>query len=307
MLPVKLIVALCVSAGVALAQNPIFGQCGGINWTGATTCAEGSSCVVQNPFFSQCVPSTGTGTTTPLPPTTTPSSTIKSTTSSTSTRTTTSPTTTSTGTTGLNIRLLPLGDSITYGFTSSDGNGYRAALHDMLQPGNTLDFIGSIKSGTMVDNDNEGHIGAIISQIAQSATNALALPARPNVVLLMAGTNDILDNISSGAPALLSSLIDTIFSTCPDAAVLVATLTPLTTTSTIQASVDTFNAAVTQLVNTRKAAGQHILLANMAPALGAGDLIDGIHPTDAGYVKMANVWFPVVQQAAKNGWIGKPV
>jgi hypothetical protein len=83
--------------------------------------------------------------------------------------------------TGLNIRLLPLGDSITWGFTSSDGNGYRLALHNLLQTGNTLDFIGSLKSGTMVDNDNEGHIGATIAQIAQSATNSLALPARPNV------------------------------------------------------------------------------------------------------------------------------
>jgi hypothetical protein len=196
-----------------------------------------------------------------------------------------------------------------------------------LQTGNTIDFIGSIKSGTMVDNDNEGHIGAIISQIAQSATNALALPARPNVrlfivhfqapnsnvdnfictqvVLLMAGTNDVLDNISSGAPAQISSLIDTIFTTCPDAALIVASLTPLTGTG-LQANVDTFNTALTQLVNTRKAAGQHILLASMSSVL-ASDLIDGIHPTDAGYVKMANAWFPVIQQAAKNGWIGKPV
>ncbi|KAJ7766054.1 SGNH hydrolase-type esterase domain-containing protein [Mycena metata] len=282
------------------------------------------SCVVQNPFFSQvgcghyaphtkfkisflqCVPTTGTTVppTSSVPSTTTVSSTIRSTT--TISKTTSSPVTTSTATTSLNIRLLPLGDSITYGFTSSDGNGYRSVLHDMLQPNNTLNFIGSIQSGTMVDNDNEGHIGAIISQIAGFATNPLALPARPNVVLLMAGTNDILDNIQSGAPALISSLMDTIFSSCPDAALIVATLTPLTTTTTIQPSVDAFNANLTQIVNTRREAGQHILLASMASIL-ASDLIDGIHPTDAGYVKMANAWFPVVEQAVKNGWIGTPV
>ncbi|KAJ7028343.1 lipolytic enzyme [Mycena alexandri] len=318
---VNILLSLCVSAGLAVAQSPIFGQCGGINWTGPTTCAVNSVCVVQNPFFSQarghyaphatsklsfiqCVPTIGTTIppTSSLPPTTT-ISTIRSTT--TISTTTSAPVTTSTSTTGLNIRLLPLGDSITYGFTSTDGNGYRSVLHNMLQPNNTLNFIGSIQSGTMVDNDNEGHIGAIISQIAGFATNPLALPARPNVVLLMAGTNDILDNIQSGAPALISSLMDTIFSICPDAALIVATLTPLTTTSTIQPSVDTFNAALTQIVNTRRAAGQHILLASMASIL-ASDLIDGIHPTDAGYVKMANAWLPVVEQAAKNGWIGTP-
>lgn len=29
-------------------------QCGGENWTGATTCESGSSCVKQNSFYSQC-------------------------------------------------------------------------------------------------------------------------------------------------------------------------------------------------------------------------------------------------------------
>ncbi|KAJ6529233.1 SGNH hydrolase-type esterase domain-containing protein [Mycena capillaripes] len=277
-----------------------------MGWTGPTTCVADTVCVVQNPFYSQCLPNTA------LPPSTTITSTVKSSTTSVSTTvsrstgTTSAPTSTSTSTTGLNIRLLPLGDSITYGFTSSDGNGYRSTLHNLLQTGNTLDFIGSIKSGTMLDNDNEGHIGAIIQQIAQSATNALALPARPNVVLLMAGTNDILDNINATAIAQISTLMDTIFTTCPDAALIVATLTPLTTTAQAQAGVGPFNQALTQLVNTRAAAGQHILLASMASVL-ASDLIDGIHPTDAGYVKMANAWFPVIQQAAKNGWIGKPV
>ncbi|KAJ7173061.1 lipolytic enzyme [Mycena crocata] len=293
------LISLCISTRLAFAQIPEWGQCGGMGWTGATTCATGTVCTFQNAFYSLCIPGTA------APPSTTGTTTARTTTSTSATRstgTTSAPTSTSTST-GLDIRLLPLGDSITYGFTSSDGNGYRSILHNLLQTGNTIDFIGSSKSGTMVDNDNEGHIGAIVSQIAQSATNAAALPARPNVVLLMAGTNDVIDGISSTAPAQLSTLIDTIFSICPDAALIVATLTPLTTG---QAGVDTFNQAVSQLVNTRKAAGQHILLASMASVLGS-DLIDGIHPTDAGYVKMANAWFPVIQQAAKNGWIGKPV
>ncbi|KAJ7154792.1 glycoside hydrolase [Mycena filopes] len=79
-----LVLALAIAS--TLAQAPIFGQCGGQNWTGPTTCATGSACVVQNPFFSQCVP--GAATTTPAPPTSTTSattSTTKTTTSVTST------------------------------------------------------------------------------------------------------------------------------------------------------------------------------------------------------------------------------
>jgi lysophospholipase L1-like esterase len=119
----------------------------------------------------------------------------------------------------------------------------------------------------------------------------------------MAGTNDVIQGFGTAGPAQLSTLIDTIFTTCPDAALIVSTLIPLTSNQT---GVDLFNQAVTQMVNTRKVAGQHILLASMASIL-ASDLIDGIHPTDAGYVKVGNAWFPVIQQAAKNGWIGKPL
>ncbi|KAI5918488.1 glycosyl hydrolase family 61-domain-containing protein [Camillea tinctor] len=33
----------------------LYGQCGGINYTGATQCASGSTCKVQNDYYSQCV------------------------------------------------------------------------------------------------------------------------------------------------------------------------------------------------------------------------------------------------------------
>ncbi|KAI3317188.1 glycosyl hydrolase family 61-domain-containing protein [Xylariaceae sp. AK1471] len=39
--------------GIAAAQT-LYGQCGGINWTGAATCAQGT-CTVMNPYYSQCV------------------------------------------------------------------------------------------------------------------------------------------------------------------------------------------------------------------------------------------------------------
>jgi hypothetical protein len=32
-----------------------FGQCGGINFLGATSCVSGTTCTVQNPFYSQCL------------------------------------------------------------------------------------------------------------------------------------------------------------------------------------------------------------------------------------------------------------
>ncbi|EMD33932.1 glycoside hydrolase family 10 protein [Gelatoporia subvermispora B] len=43
----------------AVAQSAVWGQCGGIGWTGPTTCDSGSSCVVSNPYYSQCLPGAG--------------------------------------------------------------------------------------------------------------------------------------------------------------------------------------------------------------------------------------------------------
>ncbi|THU98031.1 hypothetical protein K435DRAFT_721189 [Dendrothele bispora CBS 962.96] len=56
--------------GVVSAQSPTWGQCGGIGWSGAKTCASGSSCTVVNPYYSQCIPGSSAPTTTsaPAPP-----------------------------------------------------------------------------------------------------------------------------------------------------------------------------------------------------------------------------------------------
>ncbi|KFY88810.1 hypothetical protein V498_06670 [Pseudogymnoascus sp. VKM F-4517 (FW-2822)] len=37
------------------ATAPKYGQCGGIGWTGPTTCASGSTCKVSGDYYSQCL------------------------------------------------------------------------------------------------------------------------------------------------------------------------------------------------------------------------------------------------------------
>ncbi|PPQ91723.1 hypothetical protein CVT25_012864 [Psilocybe cyanescens] len=61
---------------LAIAQSGAYGQCGGIGWTGATTCISGFTCTVGNPYYSQCLPGTASPSTTTTPArTTTPAST----------------------------------------------------------------------------------------------------------------------------------------------------------------------------------------------------------------------------------------
>ncbi|KAI0348812.1 hypothetical protein OH77DRAFT_1594571 [Trametes cingulata] len=48
--------ATVVLVRVVAAQQPVWAQCGGIGWTGLTTCASGSTCTVLNDWYSQCIP-----------------------------------------------------------------------------------------------------------------------------------------------------------------------------------------------------------------------------------------------------------
>ncbi|KAJ5683375.1 endo-beta-1-4-glucanase B [Penicillium macrosclerotiorum] len=43
------------TGSTATATAAHWGQCGGIGWTGATTCASGYTCQVQNAYYSQCL------------------------------------------------------------------------------------------------------------------------------------------------------------------------------------------------------------------------------------------------------------
>ncbi|KAG8876722.1 hypothetical protein FRB97_003982 [Tulasnella sp. 331] len=94
-------------------------QCGGIGWTGSTTCTSPCACVYSNPYYSQCVPSTSTTSSTTAKTSST-SSTTKVT-SSTKTTTSTSASASVTATTGSKY-WFSFGDSYTQtGFNYSTG------------------------------------------------------------------------------------------------------------------------------------------------------------------------------------------
>jgi lysophospholipase L1-like esterase len=207
---------------------------------------------------------------------------------------------------GAPLRILPIGDSITWGRWGSDGNGYRLDLLNLLS-GNTVTYIGSQHSGTMGSNDNsEGYIGYIIYQIAGNLSLSGTLAQQPNIVLIMAGTNDIIIDIAvDTAPARLGVLIDGVITACPNATILVAEITPILD-SDAQARADTYNAAIPLLVEKRVSAGSQVLAVNMSSYLTSADLADGLHPNDEGYAKMANAWYEGIQKVADKGWIQAP-
>ena len=90
------------------------------------------------------------------------------------------------------IRVLPLGDSITYGLRVA--GGYRAPLHQLLtNAGYSVDFVG-LRNGNgatnLPDSDHEGHPGWRIDQIDSIMLSVFDATVDPNIILVLIGTND---------------------------------------------------------------------------------------------------------------------
>ncbi|MFJ8822732.1 ricin-type beta-trefoil lectin domain protein [Streptomyces sp. NPDC102467] len=204
------------------------------------------------------------------------------------------------------LRLMPLGNSITWGVGSPSGNSYRGFLGNKLAAqGHTLDFVGSGRNGSMSDPDNEGHSGWRIDQIASIADSVLP-QYRPNVITLEIGTNDLNGSYQvPTAPDRMSALIDQVLRAAPDATVLVGTVI-VSTSATEEAYRPEFNQKLTQIVQSKAAAGKHVRLVDMG-ALTAADLSDALHPNDSGFSKMADAFDAGVQAADAAGWIAPPV
>jgi lysophospholipase L1-like esterase len=202
------------------------------------------------------------------------------------------------------VRVMPLGDSITEG-TQVPG-GYRIGLWQRFTgAGYRVDLVGSQFNGPtgLGDHDHQGHPGWRIDQIDAQILTWLR-NTTPRTVLLHIGTNDILQNFNvAGAPARLSTLVDRITATVPNADVFVATIIPLANSGQ-EAAVRTFNATIPGMVQSKVNAGKHVHLVDMHAALTTADLLDGIHPTATGYDKMAAAWFTALRSVP--GSIGDP-
>jgi lysophospholipase L1-like esterase len=208
--------------------------------------------------------------------------------------------------TAAGVRIMPLGDSITDG--SQVPGGYRIELWRRLvsQDRLAVDFVGSLRNGPpeLGDRDHEGHSGWRIDEVAASVDDWLARH-RPEIVLLMIGTNDMLQNHAVGtAPARLGELLDRITRQLPMATVLVATLPPL---AGVEANrrVAAFNRALPAVVQARAAAGRRVRLVDVAARLTPADLDDGVHPSARGQGTIAEAWHralaPVLRPGAGGG------
>ncbi|CRG86502.1 hypothetical protein PISL3812_03508 [Talaromyces islandicus] len=204
------------------------------------------------------------------------------------------------------LRTLPLGASITWGYRSQDGNGYREFLrNNMTAAGWEVNMIGSLRHGSMPDNDNEGHVGLRVDQVAKKAE--LSIPKKPNLILINAGTNDAVQHYKvSTAGERMDDLLDRLYEAIPGTTIILSTLLP---SKRVPRTAAKISAQYRTIVEQRQNASQRIILADMSKgddALTTNELIDKTHPTEFGYSKMALIWWNAIQEAESKGFLSAP-
>lgn len=144
--------------------------------------------------------------------------------------------------------------------------------------------IGSMQSGNMTNNQNDGFVGWTISEIANGTKPTLAQV--PNVILLHAGTNDM--NLDpprqpyDTAPERLGDLLDELLSAVPGTTIVVAKIIQSGNAGT-KDRIPVFNDAVPDIVAARTDEGAKVQLVDMSSiGVDGVDLADGLHPNDTG-------------------------
>ncbi|HEY5088871.1 MAG TPA: SGNH/GDSL hydrolase family protein [Polyangia bacterium] len=215
---------------------------------------------------------------------------------------------------GSPCKILPLGDSITYGVNDEGNAGYRGPLFaSVVAAAQKITFTGSLSngpttvSGQTFPKNNEGHSGWGISEVTPysggAAGIATVIPSPafnsgsgglPNIILLHIGTNDSGSFTATQMTSDLTGLLDKIIADAPDALLVVAQIIPLGygTNDVIKA----YNQAIPGIVQQRAAAGKHIVLVDMYTGFNTSTMLgsDSIHPNTTGYTFMADHWYSVI-------------
>ena len=197
------------------------------------------------------------------------------------------------------IRIMPLGDSITYGVDKpeSELSSYRNDLWYQLEDAEySVDFVGSGSAGESItpafDTDNEGHPWWTSYEIADKVYNFLA-DNQADIVLLHIGTNDH-DDSPAGVEDILNE-IDLYEANYHHPIEVILAL--IINRQTHDQTISDFNNNLINMANSRIANGDKITIVDMEYDAGftTSDYADDVHPNNTGYEKMATVWYSVLK------------
>ena len=203
-------------------------------------------------------------------------------------------------------KIMPLGDSITFDWYYGDSRpeslrtGYRSHLWWKLKErGYIMDFVGSRNTGGAVspsfDGNNEGYTGWTVYYIAKNISTFLKNNP-PDTILLHIGTNNPINGYTYDQSVNdVSYILDRVdeFERSRGIKIKVI-LARVLKCKKHPGWMEEFNRRLGAMAQRRIDAGDDLVVVDMENGAGIDynkDLRDGIHPTNCGYEKMANVWF----------------
>lgn len=191
---------------------------------------------------------------------------------------------------GRELKIMPLGDSITDGYNVP--GGYRINLWTHLhERGYRVNFVGTQSNGPaeLPDRQHQGHSGWRIDEVERQVVGWLQ-QTQPEIVLLIIGTNDVVQGYAlEEAPQRLNALLDDIFQVRPQASIFLGSIPPIDE-ATLDARVRAYNQAMADLVEIRQSRGDRLYFVDLYAGLTTEDLADGIHPNRQGHDKIARMW-----------------
>jgi lysophospholipase L1-like esterase len=206
---------------------------------------------------------------------------------------------------------MALGDSI----TGSPGC-WRALLWNRLQSNGftSIDFVGTLPPqgcGVSYDGENEGHGGALVTNVAdQNQLPGWLSATRPDIVLMHFGTNDVWNNRSPATIlAAYGKLVDQMRASNPNMKVLVAQIIPMTPSNCPECAqrVVNLNNAVPAWASSKSTAQSPVVVVDQWTGFNtATDTGDGVHPNDAGIRKISDRWYPALTAALSGTTPGSP-
>ena len=198
-------------------------------------------------------------------------------------------------------RILPVGDSITFGINQE--GSYRIELfHKAVQATQKITYTGTLQNGPQTVDSMpfprryEATSGITINGISTQITNNKTLNMPTDIITVHIGTNDMYMNTSSAnptdAPANLGKLLDKLIAGMPNALIVVAKIIPLQSGAS---AVTTYNNAIPGVVQTRVAAGAHIIIVDLNTGFPpSGMSSDNVHPNTSGYAWMGDKLYDAI-------------
>lgn len=201
---------------------------------------------------------------------------------------------------GALLRILPIGASQIAGKGSTDGNGWRKMVRDRLQSDNyVVDYVGTQPYGNIPapNDETEAYPAKSIFQAYNLSLTSGAWDTKPNLVIVTLGTNNCLQGTPvpyRDALVQMSQLLEHVHELLPAALTLVAGVVPWLADGGL--CIPKLNNGIAQAVVQQQAYGQNVEYVDLYNVLNITTdyQSDGIHPTDAGYVKLANAWYEAI-------------